>query len=90
MSRCMRFVVSGRVQGVAFRAGTLKRARELDLQGFVRNREDGRVEVLACGEVAALEGLRQWLHDGPPLADVREVAVEAALAPPAVDGFRIV
>lgn len=89
MSKCMRFWVSGRVQGVGYRAGVLEQARTLGLRGYVRNLEDGRVEVLACGDDSALESLQAWLHIGPPLAKVSGVDSELATAPPAVEGFQV-
>ncbi len=69
----MRFVVSGRVQGVFFRASTRERALALGLTGHAVNRDDGCVEVLACGDDAALETLRQWLWRGPAQARVSGV-----------------
>jgi acylphosphatase len=73
MSGCRRFVVSGRVQGVFFRAGTQDVARHLGLTGWVRNRSDGCVELIACGEAGALAKLEQWLWQGPPQARVARV-----------------
>lgn len=76
-----RFLVSGRVQGVFFRASTRERARALGLVGYARNLPDGRVEVLAGGSEAALAELEAWLHEGPPAARVDAVLREAAAAP---------
>lgn len=73
-----RFLVSGRVQGVFFRASTQQRARQLGLGGTARNLADGRVEVLARGDAQALEELAQWLHEGPTAARVDQVVVEEA------------
>ena len=72
-----RFLVSGRVQGVAFRAYTRAQANALDLRGYARNLSDGRVEVLAVGDAAAIERLAEWLQHGPPLARVDAVVREA-------------
>jgi acylphosphatase len=69
-------MVEGRVQGVAFRGYTRRRAAELDLGGWVRNLYDGRVEVIAEGEKANIEALIRWLNVGPSLARVENVAVE--------------
>jgi acylphosphatase len=69
----MRFLVSGRVQGVFFRASTERRARELELTGYARNLADGRVEVVASGTPQALAELQAWLHEGPPAARVEAV-----------------
>lgn len=68
--------VSGLVQGVFFRASTREQARHLDVTGWVRNMPDGRVEVLACGEKPQLDTLLEWLHEGPPHANVSGVEVE--------------
>lgn len=68
-----RFVVSGKVQGVFFRASTVRVAEQLKLRGFARNLPDGRVEVLALGDAASLEALAGWLWKGPPLARVTGV-----------------
>jgi acylphosphatase len=68
-----RFLVSGRVQGVFFRASTVEQGRALGLRGFARNLADGRVEVVAAGDDAALQALELWLRRGPPLASVASV-----------------
>ena len=69
--------ISGRVQGVFYRASTARRAAELRVTGHARNLPDGRVEVLACGEAAAVQALCDWLWQGPPAAHVTAVDVEA-------------
>jgi acylphosphatase len=69
-------LVSGRVQGVAFRAYTVDEARRLGVCGSVRNLPDGRVEVEAEGERAAVEGLVAWCKRGPPAARVDDVQAE--------------
>ena len=70
---CVGFRVSGRVQGVYYRGATQETARRLGLTGWVRNREDGDVELLACGTRAQLETLERWLWQGPPSARVSGV-----------------
>ncbi len=72
----------GKVQGVWFRAHTQKQANRLGLIGWVKNLEDGRVEVIACGEKLALEKLEAWLHQGPPNALVESVTVEVVSPTP--------
>ena len=85
---CVRFVVSGRVQGVFFRASTRDEALRLGLTGHARNLPNGTVEVVACGDDAALAELGRWLELGPPLAQVSRV--ERSKADIAVPGqFRI-
>jgi acylphosphatase len=71
---CAKFIVSGRVQGVFFRASTRAEAVRLGLTGHARNLADGNVEVLACGDAAALDALQRWLQVGPPAARVQNVA----------------
>lgn len=73
MQDTRQFLVSGRVQGVGFRAAARDRANELDLAGWVANLDDGRVEVRATGDAATLDALRDWLADGPPAARVEDV-----------------
>lgn len=84
-----RFWVSGRVQGVSYRAATRAQALRLGLRGYARNLVDGRVEVLAVGAPQALEELAHWLRQGPPLARVVEVVREDLAAAPDCDGFSI-
>jgi acylphosphatase len=65
------------VQGVFFRASTRQRAKELGVTGHARNLADGRVEVVACGEPAAVLALCEWLWQGSPASQVTSVQVEA-------------
>lgn len=67
------YVVTGRVQGVGFRAWTVRRARRLDLRGTVRNRADGSVEIEVEGPDGAVTRFRELLGRGPELAVVRGV-----------------
>jgi acylphosphatase len=69
-------IVQGRVQGVSFRYYTVNRARELGVTGYVRNRWDETVEVVAEGQRAALEELLAYLREGPRAAFVTGVSVE--------------
>lgn len=71
----IRIVVSGRVQGVCFRMYTCDEALRLGLTGWVRNRVDGTVEVLAEGGANSVSQLADWCHHGPPLARVTDVNV---------------
>ena len=91
MESCRRFLVSGRVQGVAYRAWTKLEARALGLTGWARNLADGRVEVVVCGQPAAVTALHAKLAEGPPAARVTSVEaadhpIDAHLPPP---GFSI-
>ena len=72
----LRLVVTGRVQGVGFRYAAVDEARRLALLGWVRNRRDGAVEILAEGSRERLEQLAIWSHDGPRGALVSNVSTE--------------
>lgn len=72
-----RFRVTGRVQGVAFRAQAQATARRLRLSGWIANRRDGSVSGMACGDGDALKAFRSWLQDGPPAATVDALDWEA-------------
>jgi acylphosphatase len=75
---CRRSFVSGRVQGVFYRATCVRKAESLGLAGFARNLADGRVEVMACGDEAAVNELVAWLWEGSPASKVTDVATEHA------------
>ena len=84
----VRCLVSGRVQGVFYRASAAHRARELGIEGYARNLDDGRVEVLACGNPAAVDAFVRWLWVGPSAAKVTDVSIESVEAARAGGGFR--
>lgn len=73
---CIHYYISGKVQGVWYRANTQKIAIALGLTGWVRNLPDGRVEVMAYGQPEVLEQFHAWLRQGPELAEVSEVTSE--------------
>lgn len=73
MNICKRCIVTGRVQGVAYRATTQHRAQALNITGYAKNLPDGSVEVLACGAERDVNALCDWLLEGPRLAQVRDV-----------------
>jgi DNA ligase D-like protein (predicted 3'-phosphoesterase) len=73
----LRAIVSGRVQGVGYRDETVRRARDLDLLGWVRNADDDTVLVHAEGPEAALQKLIEFLGEGPPTARVEAVEIES-------------
>lgn len=68
-------IISGRVQGVFFRAYTEQEARRLKLTGWVKNLRDGKVETMAEGEKEALEEFKKWCQHGPPAAHVTQVEI---------------
>lgn len=85
---CLRGHVSGRVQGVSFRAFARREAQRAGIDGWARNLPDGRVEVLLCGEQAAVDSVVAALRRGPPHAVVTAVTLEAT-APAPIRGFSI-
>ncbi len=75
---CLHCLVSGKVQGVFYRAAAREQAARLGVTGWARNRADGSVELLACGERDAVRQFQDWLRAGPPQARVSSVACEPA------------
>lgn len=82
-------IVQGVVQGVNFRYYTQRQADVLGVNGWVANRWDGTVEVVAEGPRAALDALLDWLHHGPPSAQVDEAHADWEPATGEFDGFRV-
>ncbi|MEJ2209320.1 MAG: acylphosphatase [Anaerolineae bacterium] len=81
--------VHGRVQGVSFRYYTVRRARDLNLTGYVRNRGDGTVEVEAEGPRRRLEDLLSFLRVGPRAAVVTDVDVHWSEPAKGFDSFEV-
>lgn len=81
--------VFGDVQGVFFRAGVQGAARKLGASGWVRNKDDGSVEVTAEGEASALEELLEWCMRGPAGASVSHCEYEWLACLDEFDGFEI-
>jgi acylphosphatase len=77
-----RWTISGRVQGVGYRAFAARVARALRLRGGARNLDDGRVEVMASGAVHALDRLEAALGEGPRLSRITRVDAEVLGANP--------
>ena len=84
-----RVLVAGLVQGVGFRYSTVRAAERLGVAGWARNLADGRVEVHAQGEPAAVAALVEWLRLGPPGADVSGLHEEPADVEPGLEGFTV-
>lgn len=81
--------VSGRVQGVGYRASASDVAQLLKLSGWVRNLRDGRVEAVFEGPQPQVEEMIRWCHQGPPTAGVETVELDHEL-PQGVQGFEVV
>ncbi len=86
MSVMQRVLVTGKVRQVGFRDFTVRKARELGVTGWVRNRSDGSVEILAAGNDDAVAALVEACREGPPLARVDNVEAHAHQGAP-VKGF---
>lgn len=86
---CRHYYISGKVQGVFYRASTLEQAQQLGLAGWVRNLMDGRVEVVACGNEDVLQAFEAWLHIGPKMANVIAVEVTGLTQQPDCSGFEL-
>ncbi len=78
MIKRVHLFVSGRVQGVYFRAHTQEKARALALAGWVRNLPDGRVEIVAEGGEEKVASFLDWVRLGPPASRVEDVELEWA------------
>jgi acylphosphatase len=85
----VRFRVTGRVQGVYFRAATRQAAEGLGLRGWVRNRGDGAVEGHLQGDEATLAAMLDWCRGGPPGAAVERLTWEPAPVDTNLTGFSI-
>ncbi|MGB6976899.1 MAG: acylphosphatase [Gammaproteobacteria bacterium] len=86
---CIRYLITGRVQGVYYRDATRRQAEQLQITGWTRNLSDGRVEVMAQGTLENLEKFQQWLWKGPVLAKVTEVIVEPTTLTEHFTGFTV-
>jgi acylphosphatase len=85
----VRVRIHGRVQGVFFRNWAMERARALGVRGWVRNRRDSSVELVAYGEDEAVETLVAACRTGPPAASVERIEVESEEGEGPLAGFRV-
>ncbi|HSI22611.1 MAG TPA: acylphosphatase [Methylophilaceae bacterium] len=74
--------IHGRVQGVGYRESMRQEAKRLNVGGWVRNRRDGTVEALVCGEAVRIEMMVAWAKQGPRYATVERVEISEAEIPP--------
>ncbi|MBL7175552.1 MAG: acylphosphatase [Desulfobacteraceae bacterium] len=86
----VRLIIEGRVQGVWFRDSTRTQATEVGVCGWVKNRRDGSVEVLAEGPEDKVEKLVEWCHQGPSYARVNRVTKTTEEWQGGFDSFDIV
>jgi acylphosphatase len=82
--------IYGRVQGVGFRSNTRRQARRLGIKGWVKNLQDGSVEVVAQGLGENIDELISWCHRGPPTANVSKVEVEKTEVEEEFQDFKII
>lgn len=87
--KTVQLIISGRVQGVYFRAFTQKQAVKHGVTGFVCNKDDGSVEVVACAEAEKLQPFINWCHKGPMLAKVNKVVINENLITETFSRFEI-
>lgn len=82
-------IITGKVQGVSFRASTKRKAKELGLDGWVKNLPDGSVGLVAEGEGEAVSELLEWCRRGPAAANVENVEITEGEPEGKLDGFEI-
>ena len=82
-------IISGKVQGVWFRLNTKNKAEQLNLNGWVRNTNDGKVEAVFEGEERDINEMIKWCYEGPPLANVKNVNIETKSPSNCFDKFEI-
>jgi acylphosphatase len=89
MKSSVHVIISGKVQGVWFRASTKQKAEELGLTGWVRNTLDGNVEAVFEGEEKLVKEMIDWCHRGPPLSEVENVQINKQNITNAFDRFSV-
>ena len=82
-------IISGRVQGVWFRANTRDKAKQLGLKGWVKNTPEGSVEAVFEGEEKLIHEMLDWCHHGPPMAEVENVEIKKQRSSNDFDDFSI-
>ncbi|HSL94747.1 MAG TPA: protein-L-isoaspartate(D-aspartate) O-methyltransferase [Thermoleophilia bacterium] len=88
-TRAVKMRLSGRVQGVYYRASTQREARRLGVAGYAKNLRDGSVEVWAQGDAAAVDALVAWCRGGPPRAEVARLEAEDVEPDAGMDTFEV-
>ena len=82
-------LITGRVQGVGFRFYMQRKARELGINGWVRNRRDGTVEALVQGDEASVQHILEWCRHGPAASSVTELGTREVDADSALLTFEV-
>jgi acylphosphatase len=83
-------IVKGKVQGVFFRASAKEKAEQLGIRGWVRNTEEGHVEIMASGEEQSMKAFLNWCHHGPEKAIVQKVEQLDSGQPDLPNSFKII
>lgn len=89
MMKKVKVIVSGRVQGVWYRASTYKKAVGFGVNGYVRNLINGNVEFVAEGEESKVDQLIEWARRGPEFADVEDLQIEVLEYDSEYDDFKV-
>jgi len=89
MKTSAHLIISGKVQGVWFRASTKQKAEQLGIAGWVKNTDNGRVEALIEGDEKQIQDMIKWCHQGPPLSRVKKVEVKNIDSTNGFNGFEI-
>ena len=89
MEKNVHILISGKVQGVWFRANTRQKAEQLNIKGWVRNTSDGKVEAIFEGKQDNIKEMLDWCRQGPPLAKVEDIKIEDKTQSKGYDGFTI-
>ena len=85
----LEIIVSGRVQGVCYRAFVLHRANELNIKGYAKNMVNGNVKVLAIGEDSVMNAFINMLKEGPPMARIDNIQTSEIIIGEEFSGFSI-
>ncbi|MFO8078148.1 MAG: acylphosphatase [Thermoplasmatota archaeon] len=89
MVKTVQVVISGKVQGVWFRANTKKQAEQKNVSGWVRNTSDGKVEAMFQGDERAVDDLISWCHQGSSMSNVSDVTAKVMDVDEEFQGFNI-
>ena len=89
MKKTVHVIISGRVQGVWFRATTKQEAEKRDIVGWVRNTSDGKVEAVFQGDDHRVDDMIVWCYEGPSLSHVDKVEVSSLENKDQFDTFKV-
>ena len=90
MKTTVHVIISGKVQGVWYRASTKQMAEQIGITGWVRNTSEGDVEAMFIGEENLVNKMIKWCNQGPPLAQVDTVTINKIETKKDFDSFKII